>query len=91
MVAKDIFPFATMNDGCKKVNFMEFFNTIYFFGEPFTNVVSKMPFALENPMKLASSQPSVTVAKGKISFATMTHGCQCVIIYKNKVTFENED
>ena len=25
MVAKDIFPFATMTDGCKKVNFMEFF------------------------------------------------------------------
>ena len=76
MVAKDIFPFATMTDGCKKVNFMEFFNTIYIFGETFPNVVSKMPFSWENPMKLASSQPSGTVAKGKISFATMTHGCE---------------
>ena len=27
-------------------------------------------------MKLASLQPSVTVAKGKISFATMSHGCK---------------
>ena len=27
-------------------------------------------------MKLASLQPSVTVIKGKISFATMTHGCK---------------
>ena len=27
-------------------------------------------------MKLASSQPSVMVAKGKIFFATMSHGCE---------------
>ena len=27
-------------------------------------------------MKLASSQPSGTVAKGNLSFATMTHGCE---------------
>ena len=33
-----------------------------------------MPYLWENPIKLASSQQSVTVAKGKIFFATMTHG-----------------
>ena len=43
MVAKDIFPFATMTDGCKKVNFMEFFNKIYISCETFQKVVSKMP------------------------------------------------
>ena len=89
MVAKDIFPFATTTDGCKKVNFMEFFNTIYIFSETFQNMVSKMPFSWENPMKLASLQPSGMVAKGKISFATMTHGCKAVIIDKKKATFEN--
>ena len=35
-----------------------------------------MPYSWENPMKLASLQPSVTVAEGIISFATMTHGCE---------------
>ena len=76
MVAKDIFPFATMTDGCKKVNFMECFSKINIFGETFPNVVFKMPFSWENPMKLASSQPSGIVAKGNVSFATMTHGCK---------------
>ena len=74
MVAKDISPFATMTDGCKKVNFIEFFNQIYICCVTFPEVVSKMPYSLENRMKLASLQPSVTVAKGKISFATMIHG-----------------
>ena len=76
MVAKDIFPFATMTDGWKKVNFMEFFDKIYIFVENFPNVVFKMPFSWENPMKLFSLQPTGMVAKGKISFATMTHGCE---------------
>ena len=35
-----------------------------------------MPYLWENPMKLDSLQPSVLVAKGKISFATLTHGCK---------------
>ena len=76
MVAKDIFPFATMIDGFKKVNIMEFFNKIHIFCEIFKEVVSKMPNSWENPMKVATSQPPVTVAKRKISFATMTHGCK---------------
>ena len=29
MVAKDIFPFATVNDGCKDANFMVFSRYIY--------------------------------------------------------------
>ena len=33
-------------------------------------------------MKLTFLQPSVMVAKGKISFATITHGCKTVIIDK---------
>ena len=39
-------------------------------------IVSKMPNLWENPIKFASLQPSVTVAKRKIFFATMTHGCK---------------
>ena len=35
-------------------------------------------------MKLASLQPSVTVAKGKISFATMSHGCKGYFSHENK-------
>ena len=76
MVAKNIFPFAIVTDGCKKVNFMEFFNQINIFSENFLVRVSKMLYSWENPVKLASLQPSVTVAKGKISFATMIHGCE---------------
>ena len=64
---KGYFPFSTMTDGCKKVKFMEFFNEIHILCENFQEVVSKMPYSWENPMKLASSQPSVMVAKGKIT------------------------
>ena len=39
-------------------------------------------------MKLASSQPPVSVAKGNISFATMTHGCKAK---QNIVTVKNLD
>ena len=35
-----------------------------------------MPYSWKNSIKLAYLQPSVTVAKGKISFTTMTHGCE---------------
>ena len=40
MVGQDIFPFATMTDACKKVNFMEMFNKVPVFGENFQDVVS---------------------------------------------------
>ena len=33
-------------------------------------------------MKFTSLEPSVMIAKGKTSFATMTHGCQAVIMDK---------
>ena len=33
MVAKSIFPFATMTNGCKKENFMEFSNKIHILSE----------------------------------------------------------
>ena len=46
------------------------------FCEHFLKVVSKMPYSWENSMKLAFLQPSVTIAKRKISFANMTHGCK---------------
>ena len=41
-----------------------------------------MSFSWKNPMILATLQPSVTVAKGKISVATMTHGwgCGCDVV-----------
>ena len=74
MVAKGIFPFANMTESCKKVHFMESFNTIYIICETFQKLVSKMPYSWQNPITLASSQPSVKVAKGKIPFAIMTHG-----------------
>ena len=97
MVEKDIFPFATMTDGCKKVNFKEFFNKIPIFCENILEVVSKMPYSWENPMKLASLQPSVTVATGKILFATVVIvGCEEAYfmgfyqyIYGNELTSEN--
>ena len=65
-----------MTDGWKKVNFMEFFNKIHIFSENFQEMASKMPYSWENPIKLASLQPSVTVARKNIYFATMTHGCK---------------
>ena len=74
MVVKDIFSFSTMTDGYRKIDFMEYFKKIYIFCETFQKVESKKPYVMENSMKLAFSQPPVTVAKGKISFATVTHG-----------------
>ena len=75
MVAKNIFPFATMTEGCKKVILWSFSKKLHY-SENFQEMVSKMPYSWENPMKLASLQPSVMVAKGKISCATLTHGCK---------------
>ena len=49
-----------------------------------------MSFSWKNPMILATLQPSVTVAKGKISVATMTHGwgCGCgVVIHASPTKF----
>ena len=97
MVAKDIFPSATMTDGCKKFNFMEFFKKIYIFCETLQQKnVSKMPYSWENPVKLGSLQPLVTVAKDIFPFATVTESCKeanfmgCSHhIYENLLTSEN--
>ena len=75
-VAKNIFPFATMTDGCKKVNLINFSIKFTCLMICFLEMVSKMTYSWKNPMKLSSLQPSATVAKGKQSFATMTHGCK---------------
>ena len=66
MVAKDIIPSATITEGCKKVILMEFLDKIHIFCEHFKEVVSKMPYWWEIPMKLGSLQLSVTVAKRQI-------------------------
>ena len=87
IVVKDIFPFAIfamMNDSYKKVTFIEVFNKILIFCKNFQEVVSKVPYSWNNSMKLASLQPSVTVAKRKISFATMTHGCEGYFSLRNR-------
>ena len=77
MVVKDIFPFATITDGFKKVTFMELFHKIqFFFVKNFQKVMPKMPFSWEKPMKIASSQPSVMVAKYIFRFAIVTDGCK---------------
>ena len=82
MVAKYIFPFAIVTDGCKEANYMGFsheigiLNTIFFFRK------KKMEILLKKSMKSTFLQPSVMVAKSKISFAAMIHGCKVKIISK---------
>ena len=89
MVAKDIFSFATVFDGCKEVNFIELSNLFNFLCEQFKEMVSKMSHSWENPMNVISLQPSVMVAKRKISIATMTDACDS--IYENGLTSENQN
>ena len=81
MVAKDIFPFATVTDGCQEANFIGFSHDYGILNTTSKNFfLQKMRILLKNSMKLTFLHPSVMVAKGKISFATLTHGCQAVII-----------
>ena len=82
MVAKDIFPFATVTDGCEEANFMGFSHDYGILETTSKKKSQKMRILLKNSMKFTLLQPAVMVAKGKISFATMTHGCQAVIIDK---------
>ena len=74
-----------MTDGCKNIYFIEFFNKIHIFSENFPEMVSKMPYSCKKSQEIVSLQPSVTVAKGKISFATMTLG------YKGYFSLFNHD
>ena len=78
MVAKDIFPFATVTDGCKEDNFMGFSNEYGILDTTSWKFLQKVWILLKNSMKFNFLQPSVMVEKGKISFATMTHGCKAV-------------
>ena len=76
MVAKDIFPFGNATDNFKEVFFKKFFNIFFFLVKLLKKLCPKCSW--ENPIKLFSLQPSVTVSNGKIPFATMTHGCKDV-------------
>ena len=86
MVAKDIFHFTTMTQGCKEKYFSDFsneFNRIY---RNFKEFLSKRPYSWENSKKFTSLQPSVTVAKAKISFFTiflllLSFGHFCIHFY----------
>ena len=80
MVAKNIFPFATVTDGCEEANFMRFSHDNGILDITSKKFSQKIIILLKNSMKLTFLQLSVMVAKGKISFATMNHGRQAVII-----------
>ena len=82
MFAKDIFPFATVTVGCEVAYFMGFPHEYVLLDTTSMKFLQKMSILLTNSMKLTFLQLSVMVAKGKISFATMTHGCQAIIIDK---------
>ena len=72
MVAKDFFPFATVTNGCKEAKIMEFSHKYDIFDTTSWKVSQTMLNIQKNSMKFIFLQPSVMVAKGKISFATMT-------------------
>ena len=78
MVVTDTFPFATVTEGCKDLNFIEFSNKFTTLYETSKVMNSRMTYSWKNPMKITSLQPSVTIVKGKMSFATVTHGCRAV-------------
>ena len=76
------FSFATVPDGCEEAYFMGFSHENGILNTTFGKFSPKMQILLKNSMKLTFLQLSVMVAKGKISFATMTHDCEAVIIDK---------
>ena len=84
-------PFAAMNDGCKEVNFMVFLHEFGLLDTLALKVSQKTLNLLENSIKFTSLQPSVMVVKGKLSLATVTHGCKAVkvIIDEIRLTYEN--
>ena len=85
MVAKDLFPFATVTDGCKVVKFMEFSHE----NGIFNTISLKVKKNIGKSVKLTSLQPPVMVEKGKISFAIVTHGYKAVIFDEIRLTFKN--
>ena len=79
---KGYFCFSTASDGCKEANFMSFSHEYGILDTTSWKVSQEMQILLKNSMTLNFLQPSVMVAKRKISFATMTDGCKAVIIYQ---------
>ena len=79
MVVKDIFCFATMSDGYKEANITSFSHEYGILDTTSLKVSPKMEILLKKFMKSTFLQSSVMVEKGKVSFATMTHGCKAVI------------
>ena len=80
MVAKDNSPFANVTDGCKETNYMWFSHEYGVLDTTSKRFSRKWKFYWKIQQNLPFFQPSVIVAKGKITFATMTHGCQTIII-----------
>ena len=91
MVAKDDFLFATVTDGFKEVKLVFFSHENCIFGHTFHKRIYNFFLFIGNSIRITSSQPPVTVAKGKISLAKMTHNCNVVIIDKIRLTFKNLD
>ena len=63
MVARDIFHFATVTDGCKEANFMEFFHEYGILDTTFWKVSLKNVNFIENFHETHL-------------FATVSHGCK---------------
>ena len=87
MVAKNIFPFGAMIDGCKYINFMVISKEIIDIYKVSKTLAFKTPYSWENAIKFTSLQLSVTVAKANKSFAGLTHGWKAII--RHGLTFKN--
>ena len=83
-----VVPFATVTDGCKELNFNELFHECDNLESISLSVVICVLNLLENSMKFNSLLLSVTVAKGKQSFANVAHGCKAVTIYRITLKLE---
>ena len=80
-MAKDTFPFATLADGGKEVNFKNFLPI---------NLAFLTRFLLEKLRKNYLLENSDRVAKGKISCVNVTHDCKDKK-YEIRITFEDQD
>ena len=82
-------PFGSVTDGCKEANFMQFSHGDVILHTVFWKVSQKMLILLKNSIELTFLQPPIMVAKGKISFATMTHVYKAIIIDQIRSLLEN--
>ena len=71
-----------MTDCCEQANFMGMFHEYGILDTTSRKFSQKMRILLKILQNLTLLQPPVMIAKGKISFATMTHGCKAIIINK---------